>query len=84
MLPLFGVITDLFILEGKPVARIKNYETLGLNEHYRCYVVSKDLNGSLDYFQHLLYLYDHSVLYAHNSFSQLDNSTYICLKWNIE
>jgi hypothetical protein len=79
ILPLFGVITDLYNLKGKPVARITKYQTLGLNEHNSCYVVSKVYIDSSDYFQDLLNLYDYSVLYANNSFSQTDSRTYICL-----
>lgn len=83
MVPLFGIIKELFIFARKPVARISTCSTRGFYEHYRYYVVSEDIN-SQDLFKQLLTLYDHSVLTMHSSYCQTDTSAYICLKYSIE
>ena len=83
ILPVFAMLKELFSIQKKAFIKVSQYVTVGLDEHYHSYIVSQSENP-LEYILSLEDLIDYSVLHIHQSFSQTNNNSYICLKWNIE
>ena len=83
ILPLFGKVKAIYLIADNPLINVSRLNTLGLNEHYRSYVVQEP-DTSTEYLLALHQLCDYSVLHINNSFEQSDRSSYLCLKWNVE
>ena len=84
VLPKFVVVKDILLINSKPFLTVSECLTLGLDEHYRSYVISMYDNGSPEVLYNLHDLPDYSVMHSHQSFSQTDHQLYVCLKWSIE
>ena len=84
VLPLFGIIKELFLICNKPFIKVSMCKTVGLAEHYQCYVIDTEVDSDHVHVLSLFHLVDYSVLHTHHSFSQSDNSLYVSLKWNVE
>ena len=67
----------------RPLVKVIQLRTLGLDEHYRSYIIEQSESPS-EYLLSLSDLSDYSVLHIHYSFAQSNDFAYVCLKWNIE
>ena len=85
LLPVFGRVENVLVVEQKLLLIVRVIKTVGVCEHLRSYV----LNYTCATSPHNLALFlsdlvDYHPLHAHTSFSQTDCHLYVTLKWNIE
>ena len=74
-------MNEILSIHSKPLLKVSECITLGLDEHYRSYLISE---ANEEVLFSLYDLPDYSIMHIHHSFSQTDHSSYICLKWSVE
>ena len=79
--PTFAVVREIYCVHSKPLLKVSACINHGLDSHYRSYLISET---SEEVLYNIFDLPDYSIMHVHQSFSQTNQSSYICLKWNVE
>ena len=84
ILPQFGKIEMIAVVSGEPLLILQCIRTKGFCAHVLSYLLDCDHTNCYHQVFHLPELVDYYPLHKHNTFSQTDYNSYICLKWNLE